>query len=70
MTMNGEPVLGNEDYLRGYNEAIGKCRQTLQAAFSEADYYRGVLEQIEPLIMDDWLRDMVKASLNRLPEAF
>ena len=70
MTMNGEPVLGGEEYARGYNDAINKCRQTLQAAFSEADYYRGVLEQLEPLVMDDWLRDMIRASLNRQPEVF
>ena len=67
--VNGHPVMGSDDYLRGYNDALTRCRQTLQAAFNEADYYRDVLHQLEDLVMDDWLRDMIRASLGRQPEA-
>lgn len=39
--MNGEPVMGNEDYLRGYNDAINRCRHTLEAAFNEPSSHTG-----------------------------
>ena len=63
--INGHPVMGNEDYLRGYNDAIEKCRWNLANAYAETDRLRDILEQLETLVMDDWLRDMIKASLGR-----
>ena len=60
---------GNElDYTRGYNDAIEKCRHTIAYAQEEADHYRAVLEQLEKLVMEDWLRDMIRVSLDR-PQA-
>lgn len=69
MTMNGEPVLGNEEYLRGYYDAINKCKSNIAFAHDEADHYRAVLEQLEKLVMEDWLRDMIRVSLDRPPVA-
>lgn len=66
--LNGVPVMADNEYLRGYAEAIDKCRHNLQAAYAEADRLRGVLEQLETLVMEDWLRDMITASLDR-PQA-
>lgn len=67
--INGHPVMGNEEYLRGYNDALNKCRWNIQAAHDDADHYRAVLEQLEKLVMEDWLRDMIRVSLDRPPVA-
>ncbi len=58
----------NTEYLRGYQDAIERCRHTIAHAQQEADHYRAVLEQLERLVMEDWLRDMIIISLDR-PQA-
>lgn len=67
--INGQPVMGNEEYLRGYNDALNKCRSNIAYAHEEADHYRAVLEQLENLVLEDWLRDMIRVSLDRPPVA-
>lgn len=36
--MNGEPVMGNDEYLRGYYDAINKCKSNIAFAHDEADH--------------------------------
>lgn len=56
------------EYLRGYNDALNKCRSNIAYAQDDAAHYRAVLEQLEKLVMEDWLRDMIRVSLDR-PQA-
>ena len=57
----------NEEYLRGYQDALNKCKSNIAYAQDDAAHYRAVLEQLEKLVMEDWLRDMIRVSLDRPP---